>query len=297
MIGRLSQFKWTDKNDHSRDLIFIIVILGFGLMLVAKLAPYYKDEHKTVVVSSVKTVPTVPKGIVEQFTGLRTKGSSGNEKAKSGKGWSAVPRDHRAPSISERPLFDGQSVVLKARLLNPYSSTDESTPVEAMVFGTVPLGSDGDVDFSPAEGARLIGSARANISVKRLMVNFTEMVTRDGRSYAVQGQAIDSTTRSSGIEGDYSSGLPTRLAGIAIERLIMAADQVAMSHLFSATAPEGQAAQQFELAARQTNQDAAASVSREATKDLRDTKAEISLDPGFEFRVRLKGADRGVIAP
>jgi hypothetical protein len=298
MIGRLSQFKWSDKQESSRDLIFIIIILGFGIMLVARLAPYYQSHPKTVVLNAIKTTSRAPKGLIEEINAPLIRLAAGNaSRSNHREGWSPLGKEHHAASVTERPLFDAQTVILKTRLLSPYSSKDETTPVEAVVVGTLQRASEAEVDFTAAEGARLIGTGRANFSIKRLLLNFNEMVARDGRSYSVQGQAIDATTQIGSIDGDYSSGLGTRIAGIGLERLIMAADQVGMARLFGATVPQGQATQQFETAAMETNLEASASVSGVATQDLRETPAEITLKPGYEFEVRLKGRTSGVATP
>ena len=289
MIGRFSQFKWTNKQEHSRDLIFIIFILGFGLVVVAKLAPYYRDTRKTVVISTLRATPTVPKGLVDQINAplLGLMGGD-HSKATRGNGWIQSGHDHPSAAVAERVLFDGQTVLLKARLLTPYSSKDESTPLEAVVVGAIRRFSDSEIDFSASDGAKLVGVGRANFLVKRLLLTFSEMISHDGRSYAVQGQAVDPATQTASIEGDYSSGLATRIAGIGLERLIMAADQVGMARLFSVTVPQNQAAAQFETAAIETNQEASASISGAATQDLRDAQPQITLQPGFEFQVRLK---------
>lgn len=298
MIGRLSKFKWTDKQPYSRDLIFLVMILGVGIILAAKLAPYYKDDQKSVVLNSVKTTPTAPKGLIEEINAPITRLMAGDPtKSKRDSGWPESSRDHHAASVTERLLFDGQTVLLTARLLTPYSSKDENTPVEATVIGSIPRPSDADVDFSASDGARLVGNGKANFSLKRLLLNFSEMVARDGHAYAVQGQAVDPSTQTGSIEGDYSSGLATRIAGIGLERLIMAADQVGMARLFSVTVPQNQPTQQFETAAMETNQEASASISAAATQSLRDTPAEITLKPGFEFQVRIKGSGQGVTTP
>ena len=298
MIGRLSKFKWTDKQEHSRDLIFVIIILGFGIMLTARLAPHYKDLKKSVILNTARSTQNIPKSLVDQINAPLTRLLTGNAAHKNeGSGWEHSARARQAPSIAERPLFDGQTVLLTAKLLTPFSSEDERTPIEAAITGIIPSETTSDVDFSPCEAARLLGTGKANFSVKRLTLGFTEMVGRDGKSYGVIAQAIDPSTRVNGVEGDFSSGLGTRIAGIALERLIMAADQVGMAKLFSATIPTNQPAQQFETAAMETNQEASASISGAATEDLRETKAKITLQPGFEFQVRIKDVSSGVNTP
>src|SRR4051794_17126739 len=118
--GKLSSFRWTDKSEHSRDLIFVIVILGFGIMLVAKLAPYYQDNRRIVVYSAIQTVPNTPRELVEKINAAVPSTNEPQRAKGSGSSWGNQKSDRNMPSVAERPLFDGQAVILKVRSLNPF---------------------------------------------------------------------------------------------------------------------------------------------------------------------------------
>lgn len=294
MNGKLSTFRWTDKSERSKDLIFIAIILAFGVLLVAKLAPYYQEKSRTVVYNSIQTVPNTPKDLVEK-TEARTNFIDKTRPGVSGGAWASRKNDRKNPSVAERPLFDGQSVILKVRSLNPFSSKEANQILEATVVSPFLRDTDGSIDFSITDGAKLVGTGSANFSTKRLFLTFTEMVSKEGRGYPIQAQAIDRESLASGISGDYSSGLPTRLLGIALDRAIMAADQVGTAYLFSSIGPQGPANQEFKKAAMETNNQASQNLAAEATKDLRETSQEIALPSGSEFYVRVRTEAKGVV--
>ena len=294
MIGKLKLLKWTEKPSSSRDLVFIILILGFGIVLVAKLSPYFAEKHKSVITKNIQTLPTTPKEILDAVNAPLTASSSASNGKRFVSPFAGLSGgDRNKPSIVERPIFDGNAVILKVRSLNPYSSRESNPPLEVTVLSPLIREADSEQDFGPAEGAKLVGSANSNVSTKRLYINFSELITRSGRSFPIEGQAIQKETLSAGIVGDYSSGLPLRLLGVALDRTIMAADQVGMAYLFSSIGPDGSGSQEFKKAAMETNQQASQNIAAETTKDLRETPAEISLPTGSVFYVRVK-AQSGV---
>lgn len=291
MLGKLSQLKWTTSSGNHRDFAFVVIILVFGIILVAKLAPYYRTQEESIAYNKVQTIPSLPKGLLERITAPLTTTSS-STKGRSGESRKLPSRsDSSHPSLLERLLFDGQWVLLKVRALNEYSSNDTAQPIEAQVIS--PAGPSSDIDFTPAAGAKMIGTGSPNLSTKRLYINFNEMVSADGHSYSVQGQAVGSESLATGIEGDYSSGLGSRILGVALDRTIMAADQIGTAYLFSAVGPTGVAGQEFRTAAMQTNQQASANISAETTKGLRETPAEIRLPAGSTFYVRIRATQTG----
>ena len=291
MLGKLNHLKWSSDN-NGRDLIFLVVILAFGIILVAKLAPYYRGTGQSVAYNKVQTTPSVPKSFLEQFSFSPVLGRPQDGSRSSKASFSAAAKtDSNRPTVIERPLFDGQYVLLRVRSLNNYSS-EAGQPIEASVVA-VTGNSQGEIDAGPAMKAKLVGAASPNFSEKRLHITFSELISTDGRTYSVQGQAVSPDTLTSGIEGNYSSGLPARLLGIAIDRTIMAADQIGTAYLFSAVGPSGPAGQELRAAAMETNQQASQNIAAAATQDLRDTPARIDLPVGSQFYVRVRGSQNG----
>lgn len=292
MLGKISQLKWSSSGGTNRDLAFVIVILAFGVILAAKLAPYYRTHDHSVAYNKVQTTSSVPKSLLEQFTvpfvGSRPYSSTLETRRPN---IPTVTHDPNRPSILERPLFDGQAVVLRVRSLNAYTSNEGSQPIEVKILGPGIKGTS-DLDFSPALGGKLIGAGSPNLAAKKLQIAFNELISADGRSYAIQGQAIDPQSLASGIEGDYSSGLPSRLLGITIDRAITTVDQIGTAYLFSSIGPQGLGAQELRTAAMQTTQQASQNIAAEATKDLRETPPEIQLPSGTSFMVRIRALPR-----
>lgn len=296
MLAKIDQLKWTSSSGSHRDLAFLIVILAFGIILTIKLAPYYRKQETNIVYNRVETTPSVPKTFLEKIalpiigTGNPAGGSASTRPRSQAIGGSAGTN---RPSVLERPLFDGQTVVLRVRSQNAYSSNDSGQPIEVRILG--PLNQrDGEIDYSPVINGRLLGTGTPNIQSKRLYIAFSELVSAEGRSYRIEGQAIGSENLTSGIEGDYSSGLPSRLLGIAIDRTIMAADQIGTAYLFSGLGPAGAGAQELRNTAMQVSQQASQNIAAEATKDLRDTPPEIKLPSGSVFLVRIRAAQMGI---
>ena len=292
MLGKLNQLKWTAGGGGNRDFAFIIIFLAFGIILVAKLAPYYHTDSQSVVYNKIQTTPSVPKSFMEKMGVFSTASQKGGGGSRTAVGGSGGRDTGKHPSVYERPLFDGQTIILRVRSLNKYSSIESGQPIEAQVIGATK--NENDVDLSPAINGKVIGTGSANLSAKRLNINFTELVSPEGRSYAIQGQAIGSENLTQGIDGDYSSGLSSRLLGIVIDRSITAADQVATAHLFSSVGPNGAGAMGFQTAVMSTNQEASQNISGEATKELRETPARIELESGTTFLIRVRAAQTGV---
>ncbi len=292
MLGKLSQIKWTSGGGNNRDLVFIVVIVAFGLILMLKLAPYYEAHEQSIAYNRIQTTPSLPKQLLDQISipFVGNKPATGFSFARAGRNAGHV--DKNRPSVLERTLFDGQAIVLRVQSLNAYTSADTNQPIEVRVLAPAEK-KQSDTDFSPAMGAKLIGTASPNLSAKRLYINFNELVAADGRSYPIQGQAVSSENLTTGIEGDYSSGLPSRLAGVALDQAITAVDQIGTAYLFTAIGPTGIGAQELRTAAMETNQQASSNVATEVTKDLRDTQAEMRLPANTVFLARVRANQTG----
>ena len=190
--------------------------------------------------------------------------------------------------IIERPLFDGLPVLVSARLARGISSLEPDLSTEADFVALIRTEETQELDDESMQGAKLMGVAVPNLDLKRMVLHFSEIVTREGRHYAVQATAIDPETQTQGVPADYSSGLPSRLAGVGISRVLTAADQILMAKLLPDPGRASIVQQATQEAARQLNDEAANDISLEATRNLRETKAELSLAVGTSLTLRLR---------
>jgi hypothetical protein len=295
MSGFLKTFQWTEKPKVSRDMVFAAIIAVAAVILVFKLAPYFESAQKTVVYTPKDSRATFPKEDMGRYTLL------GPQQRSYGAG-SAAPspiqkssNEKKGRSVVERPLFDGLSVLVRAVLLTPYSSLQSDTPIEAQIYEIQTDGSTSEIDIGPALHAKLVGVGTANLSVKKVQLRFQELVSSDGRSYAVTGMAVDPKTLAAGLEGDYSSGLGKRLLGLTLNRAMVLGDQIAVSKIIQGTADGNDlAALETQRAIMETNQQATTSLSSEVTKDLRETPSVIELPQGALLTIRLRASERGV---
>jgi hypothetical protein len=190
--------------------------------------------------------------------------------------------------VIERPLMDGLTVTVTAQLTRGISSLEPDTSVEAVFGALIRTDESRELDDSGLKGAKLVGVATPNMDLKRMVIRFSELVTRDGRSYAVQATAIDPETQTVGVPADYLSGLGSRLVGVGISRVITAADQILMSKLLPDSGSASIAQQTSREVAKQMNDQAANDISLETTHNLRETKAELTLPAGTPLTLRLR---------
>lgn len=190
--------------------------------------------------------------------------------------------------VIERPLLDGLTVTVSATLTRGISSLDPDLSVEA-VFGVLIRSEETrELDDHSLQGGKLMGMAISNMDLKRMVLKFSELVTRDGRSYAIQATAIDPETQTVGVPAEYSSGLGSRLAGVGLSRVITAGDQLLMNQLMPNAGSASAVQQAAQEVARQMNDQAANDISLEATRGLRETKAELTLPAGTTLTLRLR---------
>ncbi|MGK5083423.1 hypothetical protein WDW37_08950 [Bdellovibrionota bacterium FG-1] len=195
---------------------------------------------------------------------------------------------HPHVKVIERPLMDGLTVTISATLSRGVSSLEPDPSIEAVLGGLIRAEETRELDDSPLQGAKLVGMAVPNMDLKRMVLRFSELITRDGRSYAIQATAIDSETQTQGVAAEYSSGLGSRLAGVGISRVLTAGDQILMAKLLPDSGSASVAQQASHEAARQMNDQAANDISLETTRNLRETKAELSLAAGTPLTLRLR---------
>jgi hypothetical protein len=120
-----------------------------------------------------------------------------------------------------------------------------------------------------------------------------EFVSSDGKRYAVSGFAIDPETHSVGIPAHYRSGLASRLFGAGIAKVAVLGEQVLSERVLSSPSDSGAITQSLEKLGRESSSQATRDFSNEATKDLRETSAELSLEAGTPVTIRLKLSDGG----
>lgn len=298
MKALISEMKWSDKSSLSKETLLLVAIALAGIFAYVRIRPLFETTIQVVTApeqSHEASSSTSAAKVLPELLPAQIRDSSATERRSFG--YSAMPatakQDPTKPSVLERPLFDGLAVNFRAILLHALSSQEPSAPVEARIIESIGEDSSSSADLSSVRGARIVGTFSPNFATKRLNISFAELVSAEGRSYTVAGAAFDPDTRSIGTVANSSSGLPSRLAGIALDRAIVATDQVAMAKLFSLGTDNSSASKELQKAMVDTNQQASMSLSAEATKDLRETQAELSLPAGALLSVRIRSAQPG----
>ena len=293
MSAEVKEHSWTEKSQMSGHLALAIAGIVALIFAYFKIRPYLNPEKK-----------------VHPYQGQEQTSHHTQEEEKKDKemndsliaklnpishlgaivgGLGGVNTKARVHVI-ERPLFDGLSVTIRATLTHGVSSLESSPRVEAQFDSLVKEEETADLDDSSVKGAKLMGVAVANLDLKRLVLNFTELVTRDGRSIPIQATAIDMETQTQGVRANYASGLGTRLLGVGISQVMTAGDQILMAKALPDPATATITQQATSQAAQQMNDQAATNLSLEATKGLRETKPELSLPAGTPIWLRLRVA-------
>lgn len=293
MKTALQKLTWTEKPPLSKGAIFALAIAAAGLLTFFKLKPYFAESPRIVPVPNHEPKVSGLSSLLEQLhVTPSTKAGPGAQSTRAAGGGTLQGRwgsgDKKGPAIIERPLFDGLTVTVNAELLNAVSSHAADSPVEARVLGIVPDETTSDVDPTAAEGAKLSGQMTVNMAMKRLGFVFTELVSREGRSYGVSGNAFDAETKTMGIAADYSSGLGPRLLGVGLDQAINLANQVATAKVLQNSTDNSQVAQEMQAASMVVSQQASNSISAEATQGLRSTPAELSLPARTIIQVRIR---------
>lgn len=286
----------------------LAIAIGLSLSIVImifKMIPHFSQRVRVVAVGSNPQVSKdglspapVPKGLMAYLLNddkQNDSNRSGPYKTygsgpRLGAGWTTSKSNNTGNQVIERPLFDNLTVTLTVALEQAFSSAQGDGAVEARVLSLHRSGPTGSMstDTSVAEGATLHGSAAANFEQKKVQIRFTELVMRDGKRFSIAGVAIDAETNSLGVTAHYSSGLASRLLGVGISQAITAADQIGMAHVLENTNDSSVVNRELNRMTIDANGQVVGDLGSEATKDLRDTKAELSLPAGTIFPVRLK---------
>lgn len=285
-----SKTSWYDAH-KSKKVTYLATLLVVIFLLVCSKYNYLFSKDTRFVIRNGRP-QTVSKADYEAIKKANLKNESASD-SKNGKSASHPERmSSGGRGIIERPLFDGQTVILKAVLLGAVSSLEPESPVEAEVKTAVLEQNSFEVDTTSVEKARIVGVLASNMNLRRLNFSFNELTTKEGRTYTVQGFAVDPETKALGVAANYSSGLGSRLLGVGLDRAIVATDQIAMAKVIEGINGDSTASKELQRASIETNQQAAMSISSEATKSLRETPAELSLPAGTELIIRIKATGR-----
>ena len=298
MDARISSHKWSNKITISKEAGLICAVVIAAIIAFFKVKPYFNEHSNVVVYKDVQTVKSEEEkssAAVEMAASHIEMKELPKQRAGQFAGYSVPKSGERKSTLIERPLFDGLPVLIKAQLLNGISSKQTDKQVELKILSLKPLDKAAELDSTSFIGSRLLGQLLANLQSKRIEMRFNELISTDGRSYGVAAVALDLESNSLGAPADYSSGLPFRLLGVAIDRGINAADQIAMAKFLEKTTnDQSQVGKEIQRASIETNQQAAMNLSAETTKELRETPAELSLDAGTIIHVRLRALQTGV---
>lgn len=291
MSASVKSEKWTETSILQSSLYLGAAGVAVLIFAVLKLRPYF--DHSPIVKiynggsdqTKKKEIGTGKKEVrsswLDSLPGSHRARDAGLGQIKSGGVSTSV-------KVIERPLFDGLTVTVRATLTRGISSLEPDTSVEAVYESLIRSDDTRELDDRQIQGAKLNGLAVPNLDLKRMVLHFSELVTVDGRSYAIQAAAIDPETQTQGVPAHYSSGLATRLTGVGLSRVITVGDQILMAKILPDPSGATIAQQTSIQAVNQMNNQAANDLSLEATRDLRETKAELTLAAGTVLTLRLR---------
>jgi len=299
MKSMIKKFIWTDKPELKREFLLIgsiVIVLVVGYF---KFEPYFSEQSKVITSAMQSDLAKPPQGFFNK-TALPKKESKGFsfdllQSFRVGEGSKHIEMGRASPSIVERPLFDGLEVTFEGVLLNDVSSLATENPAQIQLQRLIPEDHSASLDPTEFEGGQIRGTISPNMNKKKLNFSFSELLNKVGRSYSITGYAVGQDIKTVGVDADYSSGLFTRLLGVALNRGIVAADQIAMAKVMDGMTDNSATSKEIQRASIETNQQASMSLSTEATKEMRETQAELSLAHGTPIFVKIrntKGASR-----
>jgi hypothetical protein len=288
MSAQVQSYRWSDKPVAAKQVIAgALILLLIGVLVLRFRAKFIsssevhaftqaKQEHsKSQTEQDIKTSGSVAAGGINKAAHLPARGS-------------ARPPSQHQNSIQERQLFDGMTATLEVTIDQSISTSSGDSSVDATVVVILP----GDVSSSDAEGianAKLHGQFQANFETKRMQIQFRELTMPDGRKYAVSGFATDLDGQGVGVPADYSSGMGLRILGATLGTVISTAEIVATSRVIeNGAGQDALMASQLNQAITTSSQGATATISDEATRELKNEKAVLSLPAGTHFRVKIR---------
>ncbi len=317
MMATIKNMQWTDKVTISRHLVFAAIIVLLLIILWFKLKPYTAGQRKIVIHNKWDSSSTTARSRADaqaraelSRSNLDTShsvGRSGDTTAGTarpygashgGRHSSTTVNSQNASRVLERPLFDNMTVTLSAVLVSGITTTSQSESgglgVEARVTGMV-AGDATPMDFGDAavNGASLQGVAAPQFQLKKMNLQFTEFVAADGKRYPVMAVAIDPETKALGVNASYSSGIASRLLGVTIGRALQTTDQFVTSRVLENTGDADSIRREFTRQSLEATQQPTNELNQEVTRDLRETRAVLSLSAGTPLLIRLKAAAPG----
>lgn len=290
MKASTKSYSWTEKPTlHSSIALACVAILAL-LFAYFKMQPLLEGKTQTRPYrehGQSSEAARFESGVFKQFN-LRELNSFAAAKGSSRAQGQVNAGSRGRVRVIERPLLDGLSVTIRATLNRSISSLEPDRSAEATLIELERSDETRGLDDASIRGAKLTGLAVPNFDLKRMNFQFVQLVTLEGRSYAVQGVVVDPETRTAGVRADFASGLPSRLLGVGISRAMTAGDQILMANLLPDPGTSDIVKQATQQAARQLNEQAANDLSLEATRGLRETKPELFLPAGTFLTVRLR---------
>jgi hypothetical protein len=293
MSAQVKSYRWSDKPVAAKQSILTVLLLIVGGVLVFKFRARQralsevhaftqgkKDHSTTQTAQDISKSGSVAKGAINKTSRYQSRAGG-------------APSNRNEKGIQERPVFDGLTVVLETELQQSLSSSSGDTSLEVSVVAMLP-GEGSQAADSSIQGAKLSGQFQPNFETKRMMIQFRELVTSDGRRYAVSGFALDFDGQSSGVPADYSSGMATRILGATLGTAISTAEIVATSRVIeNGAGQDALMSSQLNSAISSSTQGATSTISEEATKGLKSQRAVLSLSAGVHFRVKLRQVMQG----
>jgi hypothetical protein len=288
MSAEVKSYRWSDKPVAAKQSIALVLISLLIVFLGVRFRAKFKtgsnvhaftqgrtDQSKGKTAQEIAKSGSVPAGGINKASHFQVRGST------------QASAQHQN-AIQERPLFDGMTATLEVATLQSLSSNSGDASAEVTVIGIIP----GDVSPADAEGvtgATLHGQFQSNYDTKRMQILFRELVTPDGRHYPVTGVAMDMEGQSVGVPADYSSGMGLRILGATIGTVITTAETVETSRIIeNGAGQDALLGSQLNQAIATSSQGASSTISDEATHDLKNHKAELSLPPGTHFQVKVR---------
>ena len=292
-VGTAKTIKWSDKILVKKTAAYVAGLAITLIIVFFKLRPYFDDQPMLHVFLNGKDNSQQSKKMTE-LNNQHLAGSLGNpglfgnllgkpRGASGGGSGEARPKNF----VIERPLFDGSMVTLKAVLTQSISSSQGTPIVEAKLIDGADLGGSYEVSF--LKDATLTGTGSANFETKRYNLQFSELITPEGKHYSIVAFGFDDGAQAVGVAANYSSGLASRMAGAALSRAIRLGEDVGTARVLSNSgAGDSVAAMEMNRAVLDTTHQATGDISDEATSGLRSVKPELSLTAGTVFTIKLK---------
>ena len=297
MTASFKQYRWTDKTTIKRHLVFGIIIALLLIVSYHKLKPYFTKQYKIIIVSRLDSNPKMSSKEQSDLarTGLDSMKANHTESP-----------SHRSTSflhtgggsrVLERPPFDNTTVTLSAVLVNGVTTAQTESGllgVEARIIDLVPdADHPSDMADISVRGAMLSGEAAPQFQLKKMNLQFTELVTQEGKHFSIAGVGIDPENKGIGISASYSSGMASRLLGVTIEHALQTADHVASTRVLENTNDSDLLHRELTRQSIESTNQPVSEMTQEATKDLRETHAVLSLAAGTPLLVRLKATVHG----